>query len=336
MRRPNERKPLVKNIYTADPSAHVFNGKIYIYPSHDVEHDCPDDDNGDQYQMEDYHILSMDNLDSECIENGLALSQDDVPWVKNQMWAPDAAYINGKYYLIFPAKDHDGIFRLGVASSDSPVGPFTPQDNYIQGSYSIDPAVLVDDDGTISCYYGGLWGGQLEMWQSGSFNPDEHRPEGDEPALGPMYAEFSQDMTKFVTEPKHLQILDENGEPLKASDEDRRYFEGPWMHKYNGKYYLSYSTGTTHYLCYAEGEHRDGPFTYKGRIMEPVLGWTTHHSIVQIDGEWYLFYHDCELSGGVTHERCVKYTKLEIDENGTITTIFPYDEDKQDQVKLKK
>ncbi len=328
MRRPNERKPLVKNIYTADPSAHVFNGKIYIYPSHDVEHDCPDDDNGDQYQMEDYHILSMDNLDSECIENGLALSQDDVPWVKNQMWAPDAAYINGKYYLIFPAKDHDGIFRLGVASSDSPVGPFTPQDNYIQGSYSIDPAVLVDDDGTISCYYGGLWGGQLEMWQSGSFNPDEHRPEGDEPALGPMYAEFSQDMTKFVTEPKHLQILDENGEPLKASDEDRRYFEGPWMHKYNGKYYLSYSTGTTHYLCYAEGEHRDGPFTYKGRIMEPVLGWTTHHSIVQIDGEWYLFYHDCELSGGVTHERCVKYTKLEIDENGTITTIFPYDEDK--------
>lgn len=328
MRRPNERKPLVKNIYTADPSAHVFDGKIYIYPSHDVEHDCPDDDNGDQYQMEDYHILSMDNLDSECIENGLALSQDDVPWVKNQMWAPDAAYINGKYYLIFPAKDHDGIFRLGVASSDSPVGPFTPQDNYIQGSYSIDPAVLVDDDGTISCYYGGLWGGQLEMWQSGSFNPDEHRPEGDEPALGPMYAEFSQDMTKFVTEPKHLQILDENGEPLKASDEDRRYFEGPWMHKYNGKYYLSYSTGTTHYLCYAEGEHRDGPFTYKGRIMEPVLGWTTHHSIVQIDGEWYLFYHDCELSGGVTHERCVKYTKLEIDENGTITTIFPYDEDK--------
>jgi len=329
MRRPNERKPLVKNIYTADPSAHVFNGKIYIYPSHDVEHDCPDDDNGDQYQMEDYHILSMDNLDSECIENGLALSQDDVPWVKNQMWAPDAAYINGKYYLIFPAKDKDGIFRIGVASSDSPVGPFTPQDNYIQGSYSIDPAVLVDDDGTISCYYGGLWGGQLEMWQSGSFNPDERRPEGDEPAIGPMYAEFSEDMTKFVTEPKHLQILDENGEPLKAGDEDRRYFEGPWMHKYNGKYYLSYSTGTTHYLCYAESEHRDGPFTYKGRIMEPVLGWTTHHSIVQIDGEWYLFYHDCELSGGITHERCVKYTKLDIDENGTIKTIFPYDEDKK-------
>lgn len=326
MRRPNERKPLVRHIYTADPSAHVFDGKIYIYPSHDVERDVPDDDDGEQYMMEDYHVLSMDSLDSECADNGLALSYKDVPWVGRQMWAPDAIYKNGKYYLVFPAKDKDDIFRIGVAESESPVGPFKPQDNYIEGSYSIDPAVLVDDNGRTYCYYGGLWGGQLEMWQSGSFNPEEKRPEGDEPALGPMFAEFSDDMTKFITVPKHLQILDENGKPLTAGDEDRRYFEGPWMHKYNGKYYLSYSTGTTHYICYAEGKSPDGPFTYKGRIMEPVLGWTTHHSIVRIDGEWYLFYHDCELSGGVTHERCVKYTKLDIDKDGNIKTIKPYDQ----------
>lgn len=323
--RKNERKPLVTNIYTADPSAHVFDGKIYVYPSHDVARDVPDDDNGDQYMMEDYHVLSMDNLDAECVDNGLALHQDDVAWVRDQMWAPDCIKYNDKFYLVFPAKDKDGIFRIGVAVSDSPVGPFTPQENYIPGSYSIDPAVLVDDDGKIHCYNGGLWGGQLEMWQSGSFNPDERRPEGDEPAIGPLYAEFVPTMDAFVAAPKHIEILDENGEPLKAGDEDRRYFEGPWMHKFNGKYYLSYSTGTTHYLCYAEGEKPDGPFTYKGRIMEPVLGWTTHHSIVEIDGEWYLFYHDSELSGGVNHERCVKYTKLEIAEDGTITTIHPYD-----------
>ncbi|MBQ7581217.1 MAG: glycoside hydrolase family 43 protein [Lachnospiraceae bacterium] len=323
--RKNERKPLITSIYTADPSAHVFNGKIYIYPSHDFEHDCPDDDNGDQYIMKDYHILSMDSLDSPCVDNGLALSEDDVPWVSGQMWAPDAAYVDGKYYLIFPAKDHDGIFRIGVAVSGSPTGPFIPQKDYIKGSYSIDPAVLTDDDGKIYCYYGGLWGGQLEMWQSGSFDRDAHRPEGDEDAIGPMFAEFNREMNAFITEPKHLQILDENGKPLKASDEDRRYFEGPWMHKHHGKYYLSYSTGTTHYLCYAEGDKPDGPFTYKGRIMEPVLGWTTHHSVVQIGGEWFLFYHDCELSGGITHERCVKYTRLNIAEDGTIETIRPYD-----------
>ena len=285
MRRENERKPLVKNIYTADPSAHVFDGKIYIYPSHDVERDVPDDDDGEQYMMEDYHVLSMDNLDAPCVDNGLALHQDDVPWVGRQMWAPDLFTRNGKYYLVFPAKDKDEIFRLGTAVGDSPIGPFKPYDEPIPGSHSIDPAVLVDDDGKIYCYNGGL----------------------------------------YLTEPKEIQILDENGEPLKASDEDRRYFEGPWVHKHHGKYYLSYSTGTTHYICYAEGDRPDGPFTYKGRIMEPVLGWTTHHSIVQIDGDWYLFYHDCELSGGVTHERCVKYTKLNIAEDGTIETIHPYD-----------
>ncbi len=325
MRRPNERKPLITSIFTADPSAHVFDGKIYIYPSHDVVHDVPDDDDGEQYIMKDYHVLSMDDLDSECIDNGLALSQDDVPWVSRQMWAPDAIYKNGKYYLIFPAKDKNGIFRLGVAESASPVGPFKPQDDFIQKSYSIDPAVFIDDDGRTYCYYGGLWGGQLEMWQTGSFNPDEKRPSGDDPAIGPMFAEFSDDMTEFVSEPKHLLITDENDIPLKAKDEDKRYFEGPWLHKYKGKYYLSYSTGSTHYLCYAESDRPDGPFRYKGRIMEPVLGWTTHHSILEIDGEWYIFYHDCELSGGITHERCVKYTKLNIDPDGNIETIHPYD-----------
>ena len=326
--RPNERKPLVTGIFTADPSAHVFNGKIYIYPSHDFAHDCPDDDNGDQYIMQDYHVLSMDSLDSECIDNGLALSEDDVPWVKNQMWAPDCVYKNGKYYLVFPAKDYEGQFHIGVAVSDSPVGPFVPQETCIPGSYSIDPAVLVDDDGRTYCYYGGLWGGQLEMWQSGSFDPNAHRPEGDEPALGPMFAEFNDDMDAFITEPKHLQILDENGDPIKAGDEDRRYFEGPWMHKFGGKYYLSYSTGTTHYLVYAEGARPDGPFTYRGRIMEPVLGWTTHHSIVEYQGKWYLFYHDCELSGGINHRRTVKYTELHFDDKGDIITIDPYDHKK--------
>ncbi|MDO5436307.1 MAG: glycoside hydrolase family 43 protein [Clostridia bacterium] len=320
-----ERKPLVSHIFTADPSAHVFDGKIYIYPSHDIPHEGEDNDDGDEYRMEDYHILSMDDLDAPCVDNGEALHMKDIPWVSKQMWAPDVALKDGKYYLYFPARDKDGIFRIGVAVSDSPVGPFAPEDDCIQGSYSIDPAVLKDDDGSYHIYYGGLWGGQLEMWQSGSFNPDEHRPEGDEKAIGPMYAVLNDDMKSFRTEPKHLEILDENGEPLKASDEARRYFEGPWMHKYNGKYYLSYSTGTTHYLVYAIGDRPDGPFTYAGRLMEPVLGWTTHHSIVEYNGKWYMFYHDCELSAGINHRRCVKFTEITYNEDGTIRTVFPYE-----------
>ncbi len=319
-----ERTPLVTHMFTADPSAHVFNGKIYIYPSHDIPHNGEDNDNGDEYQMRDYHVLSMDSLDSECVDNGLALSEKDVPWVSEQMWAPDAAYKNGKYYLYFPARDKEGNFRLGVAESDSPVGPFTPDEKYIPGSYSIDPAVYVEGEEAY-IYFGGLWGGQLEKWQTGEFVSNPVVPSGDDPALGPMVAVLSDDMKSFKTEPQMLRILDENGEPIKAGDEERRYFEAPWMHKYNGKYYLSYSTGTTHYLAYATSDSPVGPFTYGGRIMEPVIGWTTHHSIVEIGGKWYLFYHDCEMSGGINHRRTVKFTELKYNEDGSIVTIQPYD-----------
>ena len=310
-----ERKPLVTHMYTADPSAHVFNDKIYIYPSHDIPHDGEDNDNGDEYLMQDYHVLSMNSIESECIDNGEALHMDNVPWVSNQMWAPDAAYKNGKYYLVFPARDKDNIFRLGIATSDRPEGPFVPESSYIEGSYSIDPAVFVDDDGSVYVYNGGLWGGQLEKWQTGKFDPDGVGPKGDEPAIGPLCAKMSDDMLSFVDKPIHISILDENGEPITAGDEERRYFEAPWVHKYNGVYYLSYSTGTTHYIVYATSDSPVGPFTYRGRIMEPVIGWTTHHSIIEYHGKWYIFYHDCELSGGINHRRCVKFKELHYNED---------------------
>ena len=314
----NQKQPLVTNIYTADPSAHVFNGKLYIYPSHDLEHDGEDNDDGDEYQMEDYHILSMDDVDAPCVDNGEALHMRDIPWVSKQMWAPDCIEKDGKYYLYFPARDKDLRFHLGVAVSDSPVGPFKADPDYIKGSFSIDPAVLQDDDGSAYIYFGGLWGGQLEKWQTGEFVENPAPIPADAKALGPQVAKLTDDLHQFAEAPKEITILDENGEPIKAGDEDRRYFEGPWMHKYNGKYYLSYSTGTTHYLVYAIGDSPMGPFTYAGRILEPVIGWTTHHSIVEYKGKWYLFYHDSSLSGGVNHRRCVKFRELKYDENGKI------------------
>ena len=171
-------------------------------------------------------------------------------------------------------------------------------------------------------------GGQLEKYRTGIFDPNGREPEADEPAVMPRCAVMSEDMLFFETKPASVEILDENGEPILASDEDRRYFEDPWMHKYNGKYYLSYSTGTTHYIVYATGDNPMGPFTYQGRIMEPVIGWTTHHSIVEFAGKWYLFYHDCEYSGGINHRRTVKYTELHYNEDGSIQTIFPYEKNK--------
>ncbi len=322
-------QPLVEHIYTADPSAHVFNGKIYIYPSHDVESSIPFDDLGSHFAMEDYHVLSMDHPDAKAVDHGCALRIQDVPWASQQAWAPDAAEKDGRYYLFFPAKDNQGIFRIGVAVSESPVGPFTARPEPIRDSFSIDPAVFRDTDGSYYMYFGGIWGGQLQRWRTGQFKPEgegpfAHLPAATEPALCPKVARLRDDLLEFAEAPRDLQILDENGLPLLEGDKDRRFFEASWMHTYNGKYYFSYSTGDTHFICYAIGDSPYGPFTYGGRILEPVIGWTSHHSICAFNGKWYLFYHDSSLSEGVTHLRSVKVTELKHDENGRIQTIHPY------------
>jgi hypothetical protein len=325
-------QPLVKNIYTADPSAHVFNGKIYIYPSHDVESNIAFDDLGSHFAMEDYHVLSMDSPESETIDHGIALHVDDVPWASKQMWAPDANEKDGKYYLFFPAKNYDGVFQIGVAIGENPEGPFVAQPEPIKGSFSIDPAVFKDDDGLYYMYFGGIWGGQLQRWREGKYKaegegPLAHLPEDHEPALCPKVAKMTDDLLEFSHEPQDLLILDQNGKPLLNGDADRRFFEAAWMHKHKGKYYFSYSTGDTHFIGYAIGDNPYGPFTYQGKILDPVVGWTSHHSICKFNEDWYLFYHDSSLSKGVTHLRSVKMTKMIHLEDGTIQLIKPYKED---------
>lgn len=312
---------LVKDLYMADPSAHVFNGKIYIYPSHDIDAGIPENDNGDHFAMRDYHVFSMDDIEGEVVDHGVVLDIKDIPWAGRQLWAPDAAYKNEKYYLYFPLKDKTDIFRIGVAVSDKPEGPFVPQSDPIKGSYSIDPAVLDDGDGNFYMYFGGLWGGQLQRYRNNKAIECGHEPADDEPALCARVVKLTDDMLEFAEEPRDVLILDEKGEPLKAGDHKRRFFEASWMHKYNGKYYFSYSTGNTHLICYAIGDNPYGPFTYQGVILTPVVGWTTHHSICEFKGKWYLFHHDSVPSGGKTWLRSMKVVELEYNEDGTIKTI---------------
>jgi hypothetical protein len=314
-------KPLITHIYTADPSAHVFEGKLYIYPSHDEDHDNEIADDGSQFDMVDYHVFSLVDMDEKPVDHGVVLHVDDVPWAEKQMWAPDAAYKNGTYYFYFPAKDYEGIFRIGVATSSSPAGPFKPEPKPITGSFSIDPAVFIDDDGQAYLYFGGLWGGQLEKWQTGQFDENGAGPADDKPALYPKGVKLSADMLHMDGPLQDVVILDENGKPLLAGDHDRRFFEAAWLHKYNGRYYFSYSTGDTHFICYAIGDNPMGPFVYQGIILKPVLGWTTHHSIVAFKGKWYLFHHDSSLSGGATNKRSVKVVELTYNADGTIQTI---------------
>lgn len=319
-------KPLISDLFTADPSAHVFNGKIYIYPSHDIEANVPQDDEGGHFNMRDYHVYSMDNIGGKVTDHGVVLDLKDIPWAGRQLWAPDAAFKNGTYYLYFPVKDKEDVFRIGVATSKSPAGPFKAAPEPIPGSYSIDPAVFTDTDGQTYMYFGGIWGGQLQRWHSGkydkSLSTDLGKGHDQEPALSAKVAKMSGDMLTFAEAPRDVQVLDEHGKPLLGGDHDRRFFEGAWMHKFNGKYYFSYSTGDTHFLCYAESASPYGPFTYKGVIMKPVEGWTTHHSIVEFKGKWYIFYHDTEISGK-THLRNVKVRELVRGKDGSIVPIVP-------------
>jgi len=320
--------------YMADPSANVFGGRLYIYPSHDREGGVAFDDDGGHFQMRDYHVLSLTDVENgDVTDHGVILDVEQVPWAEKQMWDNDVVEKGGKYYLVFSAKDYNGVFHLGVAVSDRPEGPFVPQEHPIRGSFSIDPCVFKDDDGQVYCYFGGLWGGQLQWYQS----PLRQAKEGvdlgpaadkktqifapaDVPALPSQVVRMSDDVLQFAEAPRPVVVVDKEGQPLRAGD-PHRFFEASWMHKKGGKYYFSYSTGDSHLLCYAIGDSPYGPFTFQGVLLDPVVGWTTHHSIVEYKGEWFLFYHDCVPSNDITHLRSLKVQRLFYNADGTIQKV---------------
>jgi len=306
----------------ADPAVHVFNGKLFIYPSHDRESDISENDNGDHFDMKDYHVLSLEDVDNGKVkDHGVILDVKDIPWAGRQLWDSDVAHKNGKYYLYFSLKDKNDSFRLGVAVADRPEGPFKAQSDPIRGSYSIDPCVF-EEKGEYYIYFGGLWGGQLQRYKDNkALETGGTFPANNEPAICARVAKLSADMLQFAEEPRPVVILGKDGKPITAGDNERRFFEASWMHIYNGKYYFSYSTGDTHFLCYATGDNPYGPFTYQGVMLTPVVGWTSHHAIAEYKGKWYLFYHDSVPSGGKTWLRSLKVTELKYNPDGAIQTI---------------
>lgn len=313
-------QPLVYHIYTADPSAHVFNNRIYIYPSHDIESPTAKNEEAGNFDMKDYHVISMDGIGGKVIDHGVALDIKNIPWASRQLWAPDAAYVDNTYYLYFPAKDKYDIFRIGVATSKKPEGPFIADNQPIPGSYSIDPAVFGDDDGSFYMYFGGISGGQLQRWDNNVYNPQGQLRKPDEQAILPRVAKLAKDMRSFTGEVKEIKLVGKDGKTFTEQQNDKRFFEASWVHKYNGKYYFSYSTGGTHNICYGISDSPYGPFIYMGVVLNPVKGWTNHHSIVEVDGKWYIFYHDIQLSGQ-THLRNIKVAELKHNPDGTIVTV---------------
>lgn len=283
------QNPIITGQFTADPTARVFEGKLYLYPSHDIP--SPIERLKEWFCMADYHVFSSENL-VDWTDHGMILSQENVPWVDSEsysMWAPDCVYKDGKYYFYFPAspKGKKG-FNVGVAIADKPYGPFKPLPEPIKGVGGIDPCVLLDTDGQAYLY----WSGR-----------------------GLNVAKLKDNMTELASE------------PVLVADVEDGFKEGPFAFKRNGKYYLTYPwvKDKTECLAYAMSDNPMGPFEYKGIIMEqsPTGCWTNHHSLVEYKGQWYLFYHHNDYSPEFDKNRSVRVDSLTFNPDGTIQLVTP-------------
>ena len=291
--RVSAQNPLILDQFTADPSARVFEGKVYVYPSHDIP--CQKGQGFIGFCMADYHVFSSKNfIDWE--DHGVIVSQDKVEWVDStrySMWAPDCIFKNGRYYFYFPAISREKSFQkrqaIGVAVSDKPYGPFKPELKPIDGVYGIDPNPFIDKDGQAYIYWAA--GQQLFM------------------------AKLKDDMKELASEPQMVKEL-----PAK-------FKEGPYLFERNGIYYFTfpYVPNTTERLVYAMGDNPMGPFKYTGVIMDesPAGCWTNHHSIIEYKGQWYLFYHHNDLSPDFDKNRSIRADSLFFNEDGTIQKVIP-------------
>jgi hypothetical protein len=289
------QNPIIRDQFTADPSARVFNGRVYVYPSHDI---VAKEGKGRPgwFCMEDYHVFSSENL-TEWTDHGVIVSQNKVKWVDSttySMWAPDCIQRNGKYYFYFPANstmERNGrkMFGIGVAIADKPEGPFVPQPESIKDLPGVDPNVFIDKDGQAYLYW----------------------------SLGKIFvAKLKDNMLELASEPQEIKDLPEKG--LK---------EGPWMFERNGIYYMTYPhvENKIERLEYAIGDNPMGPFKIAGVIMDesPMNCWTNHHSFIEYNNQWYLFYHQNAYSPKFDKNRSICIDSLFFNNDGTIRKVIP-------------
>jgi arabinoxylan arabinofuranohydrolase len=289
------RNPIVSHIFTADPSAKVFDGRVYVYASHD-----PDDQTG--YDMKDYHVFSSNDL-VNWQDHGVALDAANVTWT-DTLYAPDCAYgaATGKYYLYFPNAGSG----IGVAVSDSPAGPFVDAlgrpliDGNVPGvadvDWLFDPMAFVDDDGQAYLYFGGGPSGTGDNARVIRLNPDM------------------------------VSLKDAAATTIPAPD----FFEASFMHERDGKYYFSYSTSSTNHAATIDYMMSDNPMTgfqYVGTLLPNPAdndNNNNHSSVVEYAGSWYIFYHNRVLAhrdGFSGFQRSITVDHLTFEADGKMTQV---------------
>jgi hypothetical protein len=287
------QNPIIRDQFSADPTARVFNGRVYLFPSHDIP--APKEmARKDWFCMEDYHVFSSANL-TDWTDHGVIVTQSKVPWVDAStfsMWAPDCFERNGKYYFYFPANAKGSAgrgFGVGVAISDQPSGPYVPQPEPIKNVRGIDPCVFIDKDGQAYIYY----------------------------SQGRIFAaKLKENMLELASEPMVIGNLPTQG-----------LVEGPYLFERNGIYYMTYPhvQNKIERLEYAISNNPLGPYKVTGVIMDesPTGCWTNHHSLVQFKNQWYLFYHNNDYSPKFDKNRSVRVDSLFFNADGTIKKVIP-------------
>jgi len=283
--------PLIMDQFTADPTARVFEGKMYLYPSHDIPY-RPGRGRTNWFIMEDYHVFSSANL-TDWKDHGVIVSQTNVAWANPtsySMWAPDCVFKNGKYYFYFPAGAKGGGFRIGVAVADKPYGPFKPEAKPITGVRGIDPCVLLDKDGSAYLF----WAGASRISE----------------------AKLKDNLVELDSRPQVVTNLPTTG-----------LIEGPFAFERNGIYYLTYphAATNTERLEYSMSTNPMGPYKPAGVFLDESADgcWTVHQSVVEYQGQWYLFYHDKDLSPDFDKNRSVRADYLNFNPDGTIQKVIP-------------
>ena len=297
------QNPVIKGLYSADPTARVFNGKVYLFPSHDII--SPVEPERRWFCMEDYHVFSSEDL-VNWTDHGVILDQKNVPWGNPEgysMWAPDCVEKDGKYYFYFPNASKGRGFAVGVAIADRPEGPYVPEPEPIKGINGIDPCVLQASDGNAYIFWGN----------------------GRCAKLKPNMKELADDNPKTTMKwgNREMEMIGVNcleGLP-------NRQAEGPFAFEKDGNFYLTYPyvKENTEVLAYAMSKSPMGPYEYKGIIMERSQNecWTNHHSIVNYKGQWYLFYHHNDYSPNFDKNRSVRIDKISFLPDGTIEQVTP-------------
>ena len=286
------QNPFVRHIYTADPSARSYNGKIYVLTSRDVD-ECTGSQGINGFCMPGYNMFSSTDL-VNWTDHGKVVDQTDVPWGdkdKYGMWAPDWIEKNGKYYMYFPNNPESGNpwKAVGIAIADKPEGPWVVEPNYIPGVVGIDPAVFKDDNGDVYL-----------LWGSGD----------------------GTNKLKIAKLKSNMRELDGSVTNVSMTPFPSGYKEGTYMVKENGRYYYSFAhVGLNGYeIGYAIGDSPLGPFVYKGTIMPNIANGTNHASMVKHNNQWYLFYHHWSISGD-NKRRSVRAEKLYFNADGTIKSV---------------